>query len=747
MRIRSGNTAVKMNSVARRGPSAALRYGRWTMWLVSGVLVIVFASYVMLPFGLSRYIPQLAAQHGIRLDVEGVRVEPFRAGLLLSGVRTRTAGGSSIEWSSIEARVDLAALLSGRLALDSLRLSDAKLLAGEPRAGEADAVPVASAAPPEKMGIGDLLVERIELVAISETLGRPVMIDWLRVASIEDAFQPEGAAVQAGVSIGEGHTTLHGRLALNATDWAFDTEARAYDVSLDGFPVLDGFGGALRGRLDGSGPVRLVYSPAAGAFSVTIGGRWAIDGLEIALPDAVISEVRADWDGAAFMAFTEDAMERFGFDAELRLQALDVDAGDAFGVEAAELALQVAASQALETRLSVVGSSPKVRFSGNGGAFGVIDAESRNVVSQATFTFDDGFEAVIDRLESDVLTVTLPAGRSIGVERLGIEDVGADSGADAVSVAAATAERLEWQGFATAQGSGTAARLAVQGFERRADGEFRFALASAEAIDGGGGGPDPRLRGVTLDSGTFPPAGGVAIGGLRVSDVRFAGGGATVALERLSVDRFERDAGGAVSLASGHIRSIDHLSTEEQRATKGSGFDFSGVAVSGQAWEAERIRFGRVDVATGDTSYALDRLALVDVMAEGERGSARVAHLGGLEHGFDGNRIVFEELIAESPQWQEGEGRAQTVEAASLTLDTVDGRRRRVNGWILAEAEAAAPALPEEKQGTAASPDKIDASDFNLGGLVVRGIANTVRGTAGALLQSGRWTLPTSSIP
>lgn len=588
------------------------------MWLVSGVLVIVFASYVMLPFGLSRYIPLLAAQHGIRLDMEGARVDPLRAGLLFSGVRIGTGGGSSIQWSSIEARVDLAALLSGRLSLDSLRSSDAKLLAGGSLAGGIHAIPMmVSAVLPEKVDIGELLVERVELVAVSETIGRPVMIDRLRIASLEDAFRPEGTAVQAGVSIGEGRTTLRGQLALDATDWAFDTEVRAYGVSLDGFPVLDGFDGALRGRLDGSGPVRLVYSPATGAFRVTSGGRWSIDALEIALPNAVISEVRADWDGTAFMAFTGDAVESFGFDAELRLQALDVDAGDAFQVEAAELA----------TRLSVEGSSPEVRFGGKGSAFGAIDAESGNVVSQATLTFDDGFRMAIDRLESDAFTVTLPAGRSIGVEQLGIEGIGADSGANAVSVAAATAERVEWQGFATARRSGTAARLAVQGVERRADGELRFALASAESIDGGGGAPDPRLRGVTLDSATFRPAGGVAIGGLRVSDARFAGEAATVVLEGVSVDGFERDAGGAVGFASGHVRS--------------------------------------------------------------------------------------------------------------MTLDTVDGRRRRVSGWSLAEAEVAASALPGGKQGTATPYDEIDASGFDSGGLVVWGIVNTALGAVGALLQSG----------
>ena len=636
IRAGSGGAVVEMNSVARRGRHAVFRYGRLMTWLASGALIVVLSSYVALPLALSSYVPQLAAQHGLRLHVEQVRIEPLEARILFSGVRAETAGGLPSEWSGIEAQVDLAALLSGRIALGSLRLSGAKLFAGEPWTGEAGAIPAVPAALLEKVSVGELVVDGAELVTISETLGHPVRIDRLRVESLDDALRPQGATVQADVSIGEGRSTFHGRLAVNAADWTLDTGIKASDVPLDGFSAPGGLDGALRGRLDGSGPLRFVYSPATGAFGLTTGGRWAIEGLKIELPDAVVSETRAEWDGAAFMAFTGDAVvETLGIDAELRLQALDIDAGDTLRVEAAALALRVAASQTPGARrLSVEGSSPEVRFSGKfsskGSPFEAIDVEARNVASRATLTFGGGLGVEIDRLASGALTAKLPAGRSIDVERLVIEGIATGSDTDVVSVAAATAERVEWQGFATAQGHGTAARVAVQELERHAGGELRFALA----------------------------------------------------------------------------------------------------------------RIGHVDVETGGASYTLQRLALVDATDDEGRGGARIARIGAFEHRFGGNRIVFEELVAASPAWREGEESSEAIEAASLTLDTADGRRWRSEGWSLGGAgTAAVPALPEEGQEafTFEAPlrGEAGAPGYDFGGLVIRGIANTVRETAGALPKAG----------
>ena len=677
--------AVEMNSAARRGRHAALRIGRLVMWLVSGALLIVFASYVVLPFGLALYIPQLAAQYGMRLDVERVRVEPFNSRLRLSGVRIATAGDSSMEWSSIETRVDIAELLSGRLVLDGFRLSEAKLQAGGPPLNLTD-VPT-PAALPEEVSVGELVIEEVELTTVSETLGRPVRIDWLRIASLNDAFRPDGAEVEAELSIDKGRFKLQGRLNLDATGWILDVGIGASEIPIDGFPALLGSDGSWRGRLDGSGPVRLVYSPVNGAFSVTTGGRWAVHGLEVRLADGVISGARADWDGAAFMVFSRDVVDALSVDAEVRMRELEVDFVDALQVGAAELMLRIDASHAPAPRLLVAGDSPAVRFSAKGDAFETIDAEATHLDLQVAFTFADDLGIEIDRLTSNALTAQLPVGRSIDMEQIELEHVVVESHANAVSAAAATAERIDWRGFTAPRSTGTATRFAVQGFNRRGDGGIRLALASAETVEDRNGESDLRLRDVVLDSTTLSPAGVVDAAGVRVAGVWLASEASTLVLERLSLRGVERDEGGAVRIASGRAHVVDRA-LADGRAMVGSGFELAGATVSGRAWEAKYTRLGEVEVQTGDASYVLRGLALVDAGGEGGHGSARVVRLGALERGFGASRLFLEDLVAVSPVWREGAGVSQTIEAASLTLDTVDRHRWQSSGWRLTGVEA-----------------------------------------------------------
>ena len=681
--------AVEMNSAARRGRPAALRYGRLVTWLLSGALLVAFASYVALPFGLAWYMPRLAAQHGIRLDVERVQVDPFGSRLRLSGARIATAVDSSIEWSSVEARVDLAELLSGRLVLDGFRLSEAKLHAGGARADAAGMLPRVPAALPEEVSVGDLVIDEVELVSISETLGRPVTIDWLRISSLDDVFRPEGAEVQADVSIGKGRSKLQGRIGLDATDWILNAEVGANDVPLDGLPALLGAGGSWRGRLDGSGPVRLVYAPGNGAFSATISGRWAVDGPELGLAGALISGARADWDGAAFITFSGDAVDALSADVEIGLREVRVDVVDVLQAETAELMLRIDASQAPETRLSVEGRSPTVRVSGKGGVFEAIDAEATNLVSQIALTFADDVEFEVDRLASNALAATLPNGRSIGMERIALERAAVESGTNAVSAAAATAARVDWRGFTAPRSTGMATRLAMQRIERHGNGGFRIALASAETIEDRNGDSILRLHDVALDSATLSPAGTAAAGGVRVSDAWIEDEASTLVVERLSLGGVEQDEGGAVSIASGRAHVVDHMLAGKQ-AIVGSGLEFTGATVSGQAWEAAHVRLGGLDVDTGAASYALRELTLADATGEGEGGTARFVRLGRMEHGSGGNRIVLEDLYAESPAWSGEAGDARAIEIASVTLDTMGRGGWRSSGWRLTGVEAAA---------------------------------------------------------
>ena len=513
-----------MNSAARRGRPAALGYGRLLIWLVWGALLAAFASYVALPLGLTWYVPRLAAQHGIRLDVERVRVEPFESRLRLHGIRIAAAGGPPAEWSSAEARVDLAELLSGRLVLDGIRLGGAKLPAGVPWPEAAGLLPGAPAALPEQVSIGELVIEEVALVSISETLGRPVTIDRLRISSLDDVFRPEGAEVRAEASIGEGRSSLRGRLGFDATDWSLDAEVGANDVPLDGLPALPGAGGSWRGKLHGAGPVRLVHAPDNGAFSATIGGRWAVDGPELALAGALISGARADWDGAAFITFSGDALDALGVDAETGLRGVRVDVGDVLEVETPELVLRIEASQAPGARLSVEGRSPAVRASGRGGAFEAIEAEATNLVSRVALTLAGEAGIEIDRLTSDALSAKLPDGRTIDTERIVLARGAVESGMTTFD--SVEAREVDVAGDAN-EGRLRADRLAARGARIDPSGAMVFATAEAEGITLDG------ARGRAGTSAHALRAGPLAVreSGVEVGALRLSGLDSTIGLD------------------------------------------------------------------------------------------------------------------------------------------------------------------------------------------------------------------------
>ena len=657
------------------------------MWLVSGALLIAFATYVALPFGLAWYLPQHAAQYGIRLDVERVRVDPFSSRLSLSGVRIATSAESSIEWSDVETRVDIAELASGRLVLDRFRLSDAKLHAGDPGMGVSGVLPEVPTGLPEEVSVGELVVDGIELATVSEALGHPATVDWLRISSLDGVFRPDGAEIEADLSIGNGRSRLQGRLNLDETGWILNAaKVVANDVPLDGLPAVLGTGGSWRGRLDGAGPVRLVYSPSNGAFSATAGGAWAIEGLELGLAQVEILGARADWNGAAFMMSSGDAVNALSVDGEVGFRELRIDVADMLEVQAAELVLQVDASQAPEPRLAVEAQAPAARFEVRGGPFDGLDAEATNLVSQVALTIADDIGIEVDWLKSSALVVKLPADRSIDIEKIELESVVVEPGSNLVSAAAGTAERVDWSGFAEPRGTGTATRVAIQGIERHENGEFRVASASAETVEDRDGDSVLRLRDTALDAATFSPAGTLAVGVARISDVWLASEASTLVLERVTLDGVERTGAGTVRVAAGRVHLVDHALTGD-RAIVGTDFELAGGAVSGRAWEVEHVRVGGVDIETGDASYTLRELALADATGEGERVDARLATLGSLELGFGGHRAVLEDLAADSPAWREGAGNARAIGASSIALDTVERHRWRASGGRLTGVE------------------------------------------------------------
>ena len=659
-------------------------------WLVSGALLIAFTSYVALPFGIVWYLPQYAAQYGVRLDVERARVEPFSSRLDLFGVRVAASGGSSIEWSSIETRVDLAELLSGRLVLDDFRLSEAKLHTGDPGVNVTGVLSKVPAALPEEVSIGELFIDGIELATVSEALGHPATIDWLRISSLDGVYRPEGAEVEADVSIGKGRFRLQGRVNLDESGWILNAaEIVARDVPLDGIPNLLGADGSWRGTLDGAGPVRLVYSPVNGAFSVTTGGRWTIEGLELGLANVEILGVRADWNGAVFVMSSGDAVDTLSVDGEIGLHELRIDVVDMLEVEAAELILQVDASQAPETRLSVEGHIPVASFKGKGGAFEAVDAQATNLVSQVTLTIADDIGVDVGWLKSSAFTLTLPADRSIELEQVELDRVVVELASNVVSAAAGTVERADWRGFTEPGRTGSATQLAIERIEHHGNGEFRLALASAEMLEDRHVDSVLRLREVTLDSTTLSPAATLAVGVARIADAWLASETSTLVLERLILDGLERNEAGAVRIAAGQAHLVDYTTTGDW-AFVSTGFELAGGAVSGREWEAKHVRLGEIDFDTGDANYVLREFALADATGEGERLDARLATFATLELGVGGHRVVVEDLAADSLAWQEGVGGARTIEAASIALDTAKRHRWQSSGWRLTEVETTA---------------------------------------------------------
>ena len=740
-----------MNSAARRGRSAALRYGRLLTWLASGALIAAFASYVALPLGLTWYMPRLAAQHGIRLDVERVRVEPFESRLRLDGVRIATAEDPPMEWLSAEARVDLAELLSGRLVLGGIGLRGATLPAGGPWPVVAGLLRNAPATLPEQVSVGEIVVEALGQASISETPGLPVtIIGRLRISSLDDVFRPEGAEVRAEVSIGKGRSSLRGRLGFDAPDWSLDAEVGANDVPLDGLPALPGAGGSWRGRLHGAGPVRLVHAPDDGAFSATIGGRWAVDGPELALAGALISGTRADWDGAAFITFSGDAVGALGVDAETGLRGVRVDAGDVLEVEAPELMLRIEASQAPGARLSVEGRSPTVRASGRGGAFEAIEAEATNVVSRVALTLAGGGGVEIDRLVSDALSAKLPDGRTIDTERIVLAGGAAASGMTTFD--SVEAHEVAVSGDAN-EGRLRADRLAALGARIDPSGAMVFTSVEAKgiALDGARG------RASTSAHGLWAGPLAVRDPGVEIGALRLSGLESTIGLGEdgdWELPALPAGAGGARSSSrvrieeasiadSGSVLRIVDRTTEPDFTAR---VDVSNAVLRG------------FDSAAGDVPARFSVEAAWDVSTILQAGGALIPMPAGADLDL-GATVRGLSLRALSPYPRLHLGREVEGGHADVTLDlTVRGPdlegvagftlRDVMLGESVALGESALPADPsgpgpadplpldvaldllEDGQGRVALEvplrGKLDAPGFDFDGLLTRSLANAV---------------------
>ena len=558
---------------------------------------------------------------------------------------------------------------------------------------------------PEQVSIGELVVEEVELASISETLGRPVTIDRLRISSLDDVFRPEGAEVRAEVSIGEGRSSLRGRLGFDAPDWSLDAEAGANDVPLDGLPALPGAGGSWRGRLHGAGPVRLVHAPDDGAFSATVGGRWAVDGPELALAGALISGARADWDGTVFITFSGDAVGALGVDAEAGARGVRVDVGDVLAVETPELMLRIEASQAPGARLSVEGRSPTVRASGRGGAFEVLEAEATNVVSQVALALAGEGGVEVDRLLSDALSAKLPDGRTIDTERIVLAGGAVESGMT-------TFDSVEAHEVAVAGGADEgrlrADRLAARGARIDPSGAMVFTSAEADGITL----DDARGR-ASASSAHALRAGPLAVRGseVEIGALRLSGLESTIGLGEdggWELPALPAGAGGArpssrvrieeASIADpGSVLRIIDRTTEPDFTAR---VDVSNAVLRG------------FDSAPGDVPARFSVEATWDVFTALQAGGVLIPMPAGadLDLGVTARGLSLRAL---SPYPRLHLGRQVRGGSADVVLDlTVRGPDLEgVAGFTLSDVMLGEPALPADPPGAGpADPSPLDAA-------------------------------------
>ena len=499
--------------------------------------------------------------------------------------------------------------------------------------------------------------------------------------------------------------------------------------------------------------MRLVHAPDDGAFSATIGGRWAVDGPELALAGALISGTRADWDGTVFITFSGDAVGALGVDAEAGARGVRVDVGDVLAVETPELVLRIEASQAPGARLSVEGRSPTVRASGSrGGAFEALEAEATNVVSRVALALAGGGGVEIDRLLSDALSAKLPDGRTIDTERIVLAGGAVESGMT-------TFDSVEAHEVAVAGGADEgrlrADRLAARGARIDPSGAMVFTSAEADGITL----DDARGR-ASASSAHALRAGPLAVRGseVEIGALRLSGLESTIGLGEdggWELPALPAGAGGAqpssrvrieeasIADAGSVLRIIDRTTEPDFTAR----VDVSNAVLRG------------FDSAPGDVPARFSVEATWDVFTALQAGGVLIPTPAGadLDLGVTARGLSLRAL---SPYPRLHLGRQVRGGSADVVLDlTVRGPDLEgVAGFTLKDVMLGEPALPADPPGAGpADPSpldaaldlledgqgrvalevplrgRLDAPGFDFDGLLTRALANAVLERAQAL--------------
>ncbi len=294
---------------SRRGGSFGLRFlVRLVGWSFSAAIALIVLTYLALP-ALIRYgLPQALARYGVVSSVEGARISLINEQVTLVGFHVGQAGGPAIHWGEVSARVDMAELLKGNIRILDFQVKDARLDLAQLRASEWKP-PDSVAAIPElrklNIDIGNVILRDLELIGLSEQVGKRVALRRLSLGSLSHLEAGERVAFQLEGAVGDGLLRLAGQARMVENLPVFEGRYEFMALDLSGFGQVFGLATprSLGGKVDGSGTFGLEYAQGEGLVQVNLSGDARVDGLELDSGEASVTRTVAEWSGDAQVWF------------------------------------------------------------------------------------------------------------------------------------------------------------------------------------------------------------------------------------------------------------------------------------------------------------------------------------------------------------------------------------------------------------------------------------------------------------
>ena len=95
--------------------------------MLSGALVLVLLSYVVLPIAARHAVENALERHEIPASVEAVRISLLDRQVRLLDLQVGSTDGPHVSWGEVRMDVSLKALLQGRLQIHALQVWDVSL--------------------------------------------------------------------------------------------------------------------------------------------------------------------------------------------------------------------------------------------------------------------------------------------------------------------------------------------------------------------------------------------------------------------------------------------------------------------------------------------------------------------------------------------------------------------------------------------------------------------------------------------